>query len=117
MTAPALSAPPSHCVLLAFNANNQLAVRQIGPELDLPFVGSDESTAVAGLELTVPPHTFPAGHFRCSIDGPDYRVFFSQVRGEPVQADIAFHTLDDLQGSRTQLSAALESVLVQLEPH
>src|SRR4051812_7174037 len=117
MPAPALSAPPSHCVLLAFNANNQLAVRQFGPELDLPFVGIDESTAVAGLELTFPTHTLPAEHFRCSVDGPDYRVFFTQVQGEPAQADIAFRTLDDLQHSQTQLSATLASVLAQLEPH
>ncbi len=117
MNAPLLSAPPALCVLLAFNANNQLAVRQAGTRPGLAFVGADEAMARARLEATFQAHTLPSEHFSCTIDGPTYRVFFTQVQGQPIDAEVTFRTLDELQQAKATLAPALAAMLDELEPH
>jgi 4-hydroxy-3-methylbut-2-enyl diphosphate reductase len=117
MTVPALSAPPAMCVLLAFNANNQLAVRTAGTRLGHAFVGADEAMALARLKANFPAHTPPAEYFTCPVNGPAYRVFFSQVQGEPTDGEVIFRTLDELQAARATLAPSLAAVLDQLEPH
>src|SRR3954466_12227686 len=100
MTAPLLSAPPALHVLLAFNANNQLAVRQAGTRLGLAFVGADEAMALARLETAFPAHTTPTEHFNLATAGPAYRVFFTQIQGHAADPEISFRTLDELQRIR-----------------
>jgi 4-hydroxy-3-methylbut-2-enyl diphosphate reductase len=117
MTVPAISAPPAMCVLLAFNANNQLAVRTAGTRLGHAFVGADESMALARLSANFPVHTPPAEYFTCTVNGPAYRVFFSQVQGQPTDGEVIFRTLDELQAARGTLAPSLAAVLDQLEPH
>jgi 4-hydroxy-3-methylbut-2-enyl diphosphate reductase len=117
MTAPLISAPPARCALLAFNANNQLAVRAVGEHLGLAFIGADEARALARLEATFPAHTPAAEHFTCPTDGAAYRVFFTQVQGEPADPAVSFRTLDELQRVRPLLAPELAAILDQLEPH
>jgi 4-hydroxy-3-methylbut-2-enyl diphosphate reductase len=117
MTAPLLSAPPALCALLAFNANNQLAVRQAGPLLTLAFVGADEAAALSGLEASFAAHTPPVEHFICATGNGSYRVFFTRVEPPAVREEVFFRTLDELQRDRPALAPALAAVLEQLEPH
>ena len=117
MTAPLLSAPSARCVLLAFNASNQLAVRTTGTGLDHAFAGTDEARALARLETDFPTHTPPAEQFTCMIDDQACRVFFTQVHGAPADGEVSFRTLEELAAARTMLTPALASVLERLEPH
>jgi 4-hydroxy-3-methylbut-2-enyl diphosphate reductase len=117
MTASPLSAPPTLCALLAFNANNQLAVRQAGASLENAFVGPDEASATALLQSCFSEHTPAAEYFACEIDGADQRIFFAQVKGAPVDPAVVFRTLDELQSVRATLSPALAAILDRLEPH
>ncbi len=105
------------CVLLAFNTNNQLAVRRDGTRLDHAFVGADEAMARARLQVNFPTHTPPAEHFTCTVNGPSYRVFFTQVQGQSIDDEVLFHTLDELEANRAMLAPSLAAVLDQLEPY
>ncbi len=105
------------CVLLAFNASNQLAVRRAGTRLGHAFVGADEAMALARLKSNFPDHTPPAEYFTCTVNGPDYRVFFTQVNGTPADGEVEFHTLDELQAAAGSLAPALAAVLDRLDPH
>jgi len=111
---PATSAP---CVLLAFNANNQLAVRRSGTNLGHAFVAADETTAAARLETGFRVHTPPAEYFTASTDGTLLRVFFVQVDGAPADGEVEFRTLEQLEADRGALSPALAAVLDGLGPH
>jgi 4-hydroxy-3-methylbut-2-enyl diphosphate reductase len=110
-------AAPAMCVMLAFNASNQLAVRQAGTKLGHAFVGVDEAMAAARLDAVFNTHTPPAEYFTCTVGGPRYRVFFTQVTGEPADAEVEFRTLEQLEASRPSLAPALAAVLGRLEPH
>ncbi len=105
------------CVMLAFNASNQLAVRKAGTKLGHAFVGADEDMALARLALNFKTHTAPAEYFSCPFNGSNYRVFFTQVTGEPADGEVEFHTLDQLESVRPSLAPSLAAVLDQLEPY
>ncbi len=117
MTAPLLSAPPALCALLAFNGNNQLAVRGAAGSLELAFVGGTEAEARERLARCFSGHTPPVEHYTCESAGAVYRVFFVQVEGRPTDAAVTFRTLEDLQRGRDTLAPALAAALAQLEPH
>ena len=48
---------PALVAILAFNGNNQLAVRRLGSKAGLPFTGTDLAMANARLESSFPTHT------------------------------------------------------------
>jgi 4-hydroxy-3-methylbut-2-enyl diphosphate reductase len=114
-------APPpatsAQCVLLAFNASNQLAVRRAGARLGHAFVGADEAMAAARLHEAFPAHTPPVEYFTSTADGAAYRVFFTQVSGTPADAGIELRTLEQLNSERPVLAPALAAALDGLEPH
>ncbi len=110
------SATSALCALLAFNASNQLAVRRAGTRLGHAFVGADEAMATARLEANFPAHTPAVEYFTCTVNGPAYRVFFTQVTGQPADAEVEFRTIEQLQAERSSLAPALGAVLDQLEP-
>ena len=115
MTAPAPA--PVLCVLLAFNASNQLAVRKAGTQYGHAFVGADEAMALARLKTNFLHATPPVEYFTCTVNGASYRVCFAQVDGPPTDGEVEFHTLDHLAGMRALLAPSLAAVLDQLEPH
>ncbi|HEY0863537.1 MAG TPA: 4-hydroxy-3-methylbut-2-enyl diphosphate reductase, partial [Lacunisphaera sp.] len=117
MTSPLLSAPPARCVLLAFNASNQLAVRPAAGRLDHAFLGADEAAATAGLQADFPVHTPPSEQFTCTAGDQASRVFFTQVQGAPAGGEVEFRTLEELAAARATLTPALVAVLDGLEPH
>ncbi|MDI1248334.1 MAG: 4-hydroxy-3-methylbut-2-enyl diphosphate reductase [Lacunisphaera sp.] len=107
----------TQCVLLAFNAHNQLAVRRAGTQTGHAFVGTDEAMAMTRLQSCFPLHTQPVEYFTCEANDSRYRVFFVQVEGAPADPEVAFHSLDQLDGMPDKLTPALAAVLGQLEPH
>ena len=117
MTASLLSAPPNQCVLLAFNANNQLAVRQEGTRHGLAFVGADETSALARLQEAFPACTPPVEQFTSPLGESAARVCFTQVESPSSEGEVSFRTLDELQRAPATLTPALAAVLDRLEPH
>jgi 4-hydroxy-3-methylbut-2-enyl diphosphate reductase len=107
----------AHVIILAFNPGNQLAVRQAGTRLGPAFVGADEAMAVARLAGCFPAHTPPVEYFTCVAGAVNYRVFFTQVQDTPADHEVAFHSLEQLEGRRTALAASLTTVLDRLEPY
>jgi hypothetical protein len=57
---------------LAFNASNQLAVRQLGSKAGLPFTGTDLAMATARLESSFRDHTALAEYFSTEAGGRSY---------------------------------------------
>lgn len=105
------------CVLLAFTASNQLAVRKAGSKLGLAFVGADEAMVLERLTANFPTYTPPAEYFSCTVGTLRYRVFFTQVQGQPTDGEVEFRTLEQLQTERSSLASALAAILDALEPH
>lgn len=104
-------------VILAFNANNQLAARPAGPRIDHAFVGDGEAPALARLQACFPQHTPPAEYFTGEAGGSRYRVFFTQVEGRPADPEVVFRSLDQWGERRDQLTPELAAVLEQLGPY
>lgn len=116
MTTPA-PATSGMCVMLAFNASNQLAVRQAGTRLGLAFVGAAEAMATARLASCFTEHTPPAEYFSCTAGSLSYRVWFVQVRDAPADHEVIFLSLEQLADRHPALAPSLTAVLAQLEPH
>ncbi|HTL69234.1 MAG TPA: 4-hydroxy-3-methylbut-2-enyl diphosphate reductase [Lacunisphaera sp.] len=110
-------APAPACVVLAFNDSNLLAVRRQGAGLALAIVGDDEPAVRAQLERLFARHTPPTEFYSCNAGDRSYRVFLAQVQGEPAGPDMAFLSLDQLQGAPAALEPPLAAVLAGLEPH
>ncbi|RXK56727.1 4-hydroxy-3-methylbut-2-enyl diphosphate reductase [Oleiharenicola lentus] len=108
---------PAQVVILAFNASNQLAVRAAGTRLGLAFVGADEAMATARLESCFKEHTPAAEYFTCTAGALSYRVFFTQVAGEPSDNEVRFHCLEQLDRQKAAQAGSLAAVLAGLEPH
>lgn len=116
MTSPAPTTS-GMCVMLAFNASNQLAVRQAGTRLGLAFVGADEAMATARLASCFKEHTPPAEYFTCAVGAQGYRVSFAQVRTTPLDHEVIFLSLEQLEARQPALAPSLAAILAQLEPH
>lgn len=109
--------PAALCTLLAFNASNRLAVRRVGTRRGLAFIGTDSGMARARLAACFPEHTEPVEYFVSQANATACRVFFTQVRNAPADAEIEFCTLEQLQAAKTSLAPPLAAVLDGLEPH
>ncbi len=116
MSQVSLAAPPALFALLAFNASNQLAVRQLGSKRGLAFTGSDLEMAAARLESSFREHTRPAEYFTTTTGGRSYRVYLTQVTGSAADAEIAFHSLDALAARPETLAPSLAALLQGLDP-
>ncbi len=113
-----MSAPAQAFVILAFNANNQLAVRREGGQLGLAHAGSDAADVIARLAAEFPAHTPPAEYFTCDISGVRHRVSFTQTAAESPAPDVHFFSLEPLAlGQCGKLNPTLAVVLTHLEPH
>jgi len=104
-------------IILAFNASNQLAVRKAGTKLGLAFVGEDTAMAESRLAGSFAVHTKPEEYFVCESEGARYGVSLVQVKGKPVDQEVEFHSLEQLENLRPSLAPLLTAVLAKLEPH
>ena len=116
MSAPAVDTKPL-VALLAFNASNQLAVRQLGGLIAPAFTAEDLPAATRLLENAYPAHTPPVEYFSTITEGRDCRVYFTQVRGDPTAGGIAFESLDTLSARATTLTPQLAQLLGELDPY
>ncbi len=112
----AVAAPPLLFAILAFNANNQLAVRRLGSKAGLAFTGSDLAMATARLEGAFREHTAVTEYFSATAAGRSYRVCLTQVQGVPADAEIVFRALDGLSADPAALAPSLAALLPALDP-
>jgi 4-hydroxy-3-methylbut-2-enyl diphosphate reductase len=117
MSTPNGVAPAQLDCILAFDGNNRLAVRRLGPEAGLPFTGSDLATAVNRLESSCASHTEPTERFTASAGGRDYRVHLTQVEGAPRDPQIEFHSIEQLESGRPSPAPSLTGLVDSLKPH
>ena len=104
--------------ILAFNPNNQLAVRRAGAGVDLPFTGADLPAALAQLETHFKTHTPPAPCFTTTLDnGQSIQVHLTQVDEQPAAAEIHFTSIDTLETAPDALAPELAAILRALDPH
>jgi 4-hydroxy-3-methylbut-2-en-1-yl diphosphate reductase len=103
--------------ILAFDANNRLAVRLRGGRSALAFTGADLAAAEASLGTSFPGHSEPVERFSAESDGRLLRVFFSQVEGPPGDPQVAFRSVEQLESDTASLEPALAGLLGRLEAH
>ena len=103
--------------VLAFNASNQLAVRRLGSKAGLPFTGTDLAMATSRLESSFREHTDPTEYFSAVAGGRSYRVFFAQVGGISMDAEVGFHSIESLLAQPDSLAPSLAALLNGLEHH
>ncbi len=117
LVAPApIAAPPALAAILAFNASNQLAVRQLGSKAGLPFTGTDLAMATARLESSFREHTAPVEYFSAEAGGRGYRVYFVRVDGIAADSEVVFRSLDQLTTNPAALAPSLAVLVGQLDP-
>ena len=97
--------------ILAFNANNQLAIRRAGASAGvsapanaaaLPFTAPDLPAALAQLETHFKTHTAPVPCFTFPLDGNETQVYLAQVSPDdaaPAAPEIQFASIDTLVGA------------------
>jgi 4-hydroxy-3-methylbut-2-enyl diphosphate reductase len=104
--------------LLAFNPNNQLAVRHTEMGHALAFIADSMQSAEAALTHTFPMHTPPAEYFSADNGGANLRVFFVQIAAGFPQpdSDVEFHAIADLE-KKHPIEASLRAVLEKLDPY
>lgn len=115
MSNPTAPLPQLTCIL-AFDPSNRLAVRQLGSKAGLAFTGTDAAMAQARLASAFATATEPAEYFALEAAGRAYRVCFSQVQGEPKDAEIKFRSLDELTADPTAMAPSLAAIVAALDP-
>jgi len=103
--------------ILAFDASNRVAVRQLGGKIGLAFVGSDLAMATARLEASFRDHTPVRESVKAPYSDFRYETFLSQVIGPPADSEISFHSIDELSRKGDVVAPALRTVLAALDPH
>ena len=114
---PAADDPSSLCCILAFNSSNQLAVRQTGGRMELPFRAAGIDAAIAQLETAFREHTTPVEYFAAELEGSIHRIFFTQVSRSSAVTEIEFRPIDDLTARPASLAPSLAALLPQLDPY
>ena len=110
-------AAPALVAILAFNGNNQLALRRLGSKAGLPFTGTDLTMATARLESSFTAHTPAVKCFQAEAGGRAYQVFLTRVDGRAADHEVAFQSLDTLAATPNALAPSLAVMLEKLEPH
>jgi 4-hydroxy-3-methylbut-2-enyl diphosphate reductase len=113
------TAVAGHVTLLAFNPNNQLAVRRTDAGYDLAFTAESKESAEAALTRVFPVHTPPAEYFMAEAGEKKLRVFFVQTPAMPTidEAGLEFHAIAELEEKGGAISPALKTVLGKLDPY
>ncbi len=104
------------CVL-AFDANNRLAVRRLGSKAGLPFTGTGIEMALQRLESSFKEHTALQERFAVEAGGRSYRVHLTQVEGAALDSEVAFESVEQLRARPEALAPSLYGILGALEPH
>lgn len=112
-----MTAPRQRHVILAFNSNNQLAVRRLGSQAGLGFVGEDDAMVRDRLKDAFP--ITPEPQAIMTVDSPTEHLVVTAVQVPPQTADreIRFESIETLQRGPIDLSPTLATVIAQLESH
>jgi 4-hydroxy-3-methylbut-2-enyl diphosphate reductase len=108
--------PLLHAVL-AFDANNRVAVRRLGNRKGVAFSGEDLPMATQRLGSAYADHTPPVERFDVEAGGRRYRVSLAQVQGESRDAEVVCESIDALQREPDSLAPSLSAMLAGLEPY
>lgn len=108
---------PQIVAILAFDANNRLAVRKLGNKRGLAFTGSDAVMARQRLESAFPDHTVPVDEFALEAGGRAYRVQFAQVTGDALDHEITFFPIDTLRAEPDAMPPSLAAMVQALDPY
>ncbi len=103
--------------ILAFNSNNQVAVRKLGSKAGLAFTGTDLEMAISRLESAYTSHTQAKEKFNLEVAGRNYRIYFVQSEGKSKDSEIEFWTLETLENNPEMLAPSLAAILAGLEPY
>jgi 4-hydroxy-3-methylbut-2-en-1-yl diphosphate reductase len=114
-TTTGVAAAQLDCIL-AFDANNRLAVRRLGSKAGLPFTGSGLAMAVGRLESSFRQHSEPLERMSAEAGGRSYRVHFSRVEGPSRDAEVSFQSVGELQENPGGLAPSLAGVLEAIDP-
>ena len=112
-----MTSPPLLHAVLAFDANNRLAVRRLGSRNGLAFSGTDIAMATQRLESSFTDHTVPVERFSVDAGGRSHRAWLTQVCGEPADSEIKFASIDALLAVPHSLAPSLKAMLEGLDPH
>jgi 4-hydroxy-3-methylbut-2-enyl diphosphate reductase len=115
-TTTGVAVSPIDCIL-AFDGNNRLAVRLLGPRVVLAFVDKSRSAAVGQVAGVFASHTEPKERLAAAVGGQTYRVSFTQVDGPPCDPAIQFRSIEQLESEAGALEAPLAAILSRLGPH
>jgi 4-hydroxy-3-methylbut-2-enyl diphosphate reductase len=103
--------------LLAFNSNNQIAVRKHANKLHLAFTGEDLEKALNLLELCFENHTQPKEKFSLRIAEDSYKINFLQIQDAAKDSEIEYWNIETLENTPGILSPALAAVLKNITPY
>ncbi len=103
-------------VILAFNRNNQLAIRRLGSRTGLAFVGETTAMVVERLRDSFPESGSPRELTTVNSPTDDLTVSAVQVADSTLDREIRFISLEQLETESDSLSPILKRVLTTLDP-
>ena len=103
--------------LLAFDANNRLAVRRLGSKAGLAFTGTSLAMALQRLEGAFPEHTPPNAALDLEVAGRRYRVHLVQVSGQSLDPEVQHVPIERLEADPAANAPSLAAILARLDPH
>ena len=104
-------------IILAFNRQNQMAVRRLGSRSGLAFTGEDESMARERLTVSFPAHTPPCKLVTVESSTGCFDVTATQVGDLTTDREIRFVSIDDLRADPADMSPLLREVVAELDDH
>ncbi|GAB5560144.1 MAG: hypothetical protein SynsKO_17910 [Synoicihabitans sp.] len=114
---PASSYPLVRHVVLAFNRNNQLAIRRLGSKAGLAFVGENSEMTLERLAQSFPESGTPKRLTRIESSSDILEISGVQVSDSTLDREIRFESLDHLESHPESLSPTLKLALESWEPH
>lgn len=103
--------------ILAFDSHNRLAVRRLGNQAGLAFIGDSEPLAAERLKDAFSQSTQPRSLCTTDLDGHGDSINVAAVQVDPTTPDreIGFYSLEQLLNGGITPSPALKSAIVAIE--
>tara|TARA_B110000483_G_scaffold78018_1_gene97246 strand:+ start:987 stop:2714 length:1728 start_codon:yes stop_codon:yes gene_type:complete len=112
-----MNSGPTQTVILAFNRNNQLAVRRLGSQAGLAFLGADSAMALSRLEESFPGSLEPRPLMETKCAAGNFTVSAVQVSSETRDREIRFESIESLDSATFRSSPVLTAITSDLEQH
>lgn len=102
------------CVILAFDQQNRLAVRQLSNQIGPAFTGVDVSMAAERLQDSFPDATLPAQLLWSDNEGAGTEIYATHVRGTTTDREIRFYAIEQIAEGALTVSPLLKSILANI---